>query len=119
MRVLMTGASGFLGGALCDALLARGNEVVGLSRDPEKARATNPTVSWFAWQATLERPPTEAFDGVDGVVNLVGEPLNQRWNGESKQRIMESRRAGTHSHRRSRQGFASGGHRRTEIEEAS
>jgi uncharacterized protein len=97
MRILVTGASGFLGGALCDALLARGNEVVGLSRDPERARRTNPTVSWFAWQATLERPPAEAFDGVDGVVNLVGEPLNQRWNQESKQRILESRRAGTHN----------------------
>jgi uncharacterized protein len=97
VRFLVTGASGFLGGALCDALLARGNEVVGLSRDPEKARGSNPTVSWFAWQATLERPPAEAFDGVDGVVNLAGEPLNQRWNKESKQRIMESRRAGTHN----------------------
>jgi uncharacterized protein len=93
----VTGASGFLGGALCDALLARGDEVVGLSRDPDQARATNPTVSWFAWQATLERPPPEAFDGVDGVVNLVGEPLDQRWNQESKRRILESRRAGTHN----------------------
>jgi uncharacterized protein (TIGR01777 family) len=71
--------------------------VVGLSRDPDQARATNPTVSWFAWQATLERPPPEAFDGVDGVVNLVGEPLDQRWNQESKRRILESRRAGTHN----------------------
>jgi uncharacterized protein (TIGR01777 family) len=97
MRVLVTGASGFLGGTLCDALLARGDEVVGLSRDPEKARANNPTVSWFAWQATMERPPAEAFNGVDGVVNLVGEPINQRWNEESKQRIMESRRAATHN----------------------
>ena len=54
-------------------------------------------MSWFAWQATLERPPAEAFDGVDGVVHLVGEPINQRWNEEAKKRIMESRRAGTHN----------------------
>src|SRR5919204_719819 len=97
MRVLVTGASGFLGGGLCDALLARGDEVVGLTRDPERARSTNPTVSWFTWQATLERPPAEAFDGVEGVVHLVGEPINQRWNQDSKRRIMESRRAGTHN----------------------
>ena len=86
-----------IGSALCDALLARGNEVVGLSRDPEKARQTNPTVHWFAWQATLERPPTDAFEGVEGVVNLIGEPINQRWNEESKRRITESRRASTHN----------------------
>ena len=42
MRVLVTGASGFLGSAVCDALLARGDEVVGLSRDPERARARQP-----------------------------------------------------------------------------
>src|SRR5437667_361484 len=34
MRVLVTGASGLIGSALCDALLARGDEVVGLTRDP-------------------------------------------------------------------------------------
>jgi uncharacterized protein (TIGR01777 family) len=97
MRVLVTGASGMIGSALCDALLARGDEVVGLSRDPEKARQTNPTMHWFAWQATLERPPTAAFEGVEGVINLIGEPINQRWNEESKRRIIESRRAGTHN----------------------
>jgi uncharacterized protein (TIGR01777 family) len=97
MRVLVTGATGMIGSALCDALLARGDEVVGLSREPGKARSTNPTVSWFAWQPTLERPPAEAFEGVDGVVNLVGEPINQRWNEESKRRIMESRRTATHN----------------------
>jgi len=86
-----------IGSALCDALLARGDEVVGLSRDPEKARQTNPTVRWIAWQATLERPPAEAFEGVEGVVNLIGEPINQRWNEESKRRIMKSRRASTHN----------------------
>jgi uncharacterized protein (TIGR01777 family) len=97
MRVLVTGASGLIGGALCDALLARGDEVVGLSRDPEEARSANPTVHWFPWQATLERPPAEAFEGVDGVVNLIGEPINQRWNEESKRRILESRHAATHN----------------------
>jgi uncharacterized protein (TIGR01777 family) len=86
-----------IGSALCDALLARGDEVVGLSRDPEKARQTNPTVHWLAWQATLERPPAEAFEGVEGVVNLIGEPIDQRWNEASKRRIMESRRASTHN----------------------
>ena len=42
MRVLVTGASGLIGSAVCDALLARGDEVVGLSRDPERARAHQP-----------------------------------------------------------------------------
>jgi uncharacterized protein (TIGR01777 family) len=95
MRVLVTGASGLIGSAVCDALLARGDEVVGLTRDPAKARPKNPTVRWHAWQPTTERPPPEALEGVDGVVNLVGEEINQRLSDQAKVRIRESRLIGT------------------------
>jgi len=91
MRVLVTGASGFLGSRVCDAMLARGDEVVGLSRDPEGARRANPTVGLHVWNATVERPPESAIEGVDGVFNLIGEPIDQRWTDEAKQRIRDSR----------------------------
>jgi uncharacterized protein len=97
VRVLVTGASGLIGSALCDALFARGDDVVGLSRDPKRSRSANPRVSWHRWEPTLERPDPAAFEGVDGVVHLVGEPIDQRWSEEAKQRIMESRRQGTHN----------------------
>jgi uncharacterized protein (TIGR01777 family) len=95
MRVLVTGATGLIGSDLCDALLARGDEVVGLTRDPERARSTNPTVTWHAWRPTTETPPPAALDGIDGVVNLVGEEINQRLTDEAKVRIRESRILGT------------------------
>ncbi len=97
MKVLVTGASGFIGSSLCDSLLIRGDTVVGLTRDPSRARGTNPSVTWHAWEPTLERPPEAAFEGVDGVIHLLGEKINQRWTDEAKERIMESRRTGTHN----------------------
>jgi uncharacterized protein (TIGR01777 family) len=95
VRVLVTGASGFLGSAVSDALVARGDEVVGLTRDPERARSSNPTVGWHAWNATAERPPDAALGEVDTVVNLIGEPIDQRWTDEAKQRIRDSRERAT------------------------
>lgn len=97
MKVLVTGASGLIGSALCDSLLRRGDEVVGLTRDPERAKRGKPSISWQRWEPTLERPPAEAFDGVDGVVHLLGERIDQRWTDEAKQKIMETRRTGTHN----------------------
>jgi uncharacterized protein (TIGR01777 family) len=80
-----------IGSAVADALLARGDEVVGLTRDPAKAKPKNPTVNWYPWQATSERPPPEALEGIDGVVNLIGEEINQRLTEDAKARIRESR----------------------------
>ena len=48
-------------------------------------------MTWHAWDPVTERPPAAAFDGVDAVINLVGEEINQRWNEEVKKRIRESR----------------------------
>jgi uncharacterized protein (TIGR01777 family) len=97
MKVLVTGASGRIGKALCDELLARGDEVVGLTRDPDKARAAQAQITWHAWEPTLERPAAAAFEGVDGVINLVGEKINQRWTDEAKAKIMDSRKVATHN----------------------
>ena len=97
MRVLVTGASGLIGSALCDALFGRGDHVVGLTRNPGRARSANPRVEWRKWEPTLERPDPAAFEGVEGVIHLLGEPIDQKWTDEAKQRIMESRRQGTHN----------------------
>ncbi|HVW47285.1 MAG TPA: TIGR01777 family oxidoreductase [Solirubrobacterales bacterium] len=97
MKVLVTGASGRIGKALCGELLKRGDEVVGLTRSPEKARAAQPQITWHAWEPTLERPAAEAFAGVEGVVNLVGERIDQRWTEAAKRKIMDSRRVATHN----------------------
>jgi uncharacterized protein (TIGR01777 family) len=90
-KVVVTGASGMVGSTLCNALLDLGDEVIGLSRSPEKSGLAQPAVKWFGWESTRERPPAEALDGADAVIHLAGEPINQRWNDKVKDRIARSR----------------------------
>lgn len=93
MRVAVTGATGTIGRSAVAALTDRGDEVVALSRDAERAGerlgAGVATVSWP--DPAAAPPPPEALEGCDAVLNLIGEPLDQRWTDASKRRIRASR----------------------------
>src|SRR5262245_53330395 len=92
MKALVTGATGFIG----RKLLAQLPGAVVLARDPEKARPTLPHgVTPLRWDPAQGLPPAEAFQGVDAVFNLAGEPIAQRWTDDSKRRMRESRVTGT------------------------
>ncbi|HST39841.1 MAG TPA: TIGR01777 family oxidoreductase [Conexibacter sp.] len=96
MRVTVTGATGLIGAKLVAALLARGDEVTVLSRDPAKARdALGHAVTAVAWDPSAGPAPADALAGRDGVVHLAGEPVAQRWSDEVKARIRDSRATGT------------------------
>lgn len=92
-RVVVTGATGTIGAAVCDALVARGDQPVALSRDPERARAVlGEDVESHGWyEPTTAPPPPEALEGAEGIIHLVGEPIAQRWTEDAKQRIRDSR----------------------------
>ncbi len=93
MRALVTGATGFIG----PRLLARLEHPVILTRHPDRARAAlGPGFEAFAWEPEAGPPPKEAFQGVEAVFHLAGEPVAAgRWSPERKQRIRESRVRGT------------------------
>ena len=97
MRVLITGATGFLGHAIARELLLRGHELVVVSRNIERARASFPyPASFVAWEPVDASFPAEALSGVDVVVHLAGEPVAaRRWSPEQKKKIRDSRVLGT------------------------
>ncbi len=97
MRVLITGATGTIGLALADGLRDRGDEVVALSRDPERGqRVLGAGVEVQPWpEPTLAAPPPQALAGVEAIVHLLGEPVAQRWSGDARARIRDSRVLGT------------------------
>lgn len=93
MKVLVTGATGFVGREVVKQLLANGDEVIVLTRNVAKAALKmGSQCRYFQWQDTSLLPPLEAFEGAEGVINLMGEGIaDKRWDEEQKKRIYESR----------------------------
>jgi uncharacterized protein (TIGR01777 family) len=94
-KVAVTGATGVIGRAVVQALTARGDEVVALSRDAEKASSALgvPAVEWADPKGSAA--PAAAFEDVSGVIHLLGEPVAQRWSDDAKREIRDSRVLGT------------------------
>ncbi|MEU5944565.1 TIGR01777 family oxidoreductase [Micromonospora sp. NPDC047465] len=86
MRILMAGASGFLGTRLVDRLTADGHQVTRLVRRPPRAPDER---QWDPSAAQLD-PATVAE--ADAVVNLAGAGVgDRRWNDGYRQVIRSSR----------------------------
>ena len=92
MKVVITGATGFLGVPLVKHLQARGDDVVALVRDP--ARVGDKLGAAKLVRADLEVPGAWAdeLDGAGAVVHLAGEPIaGKRWDARQKQVLRDSR----------------------------
>jgi uncharacterized protein (TIGR01777 family) len=97
MKILMTGATGFIGRQVILHLRDQGHTLVVLTRDKEKARVRLPvSCPVFPWPNTDQPPPREAFEGVDAVVHLAGENIINRWTVTRKKKIIHSRIQSTH-----------------------
>lgn len=87
MKILVSGASGMIGTALCDALNERGDEVARLVRKEWTSHTSE--ILWDPQSGYLERGKIEGFDAA---VHLSGENIGSgRWTENKKRRILESR----------------------------
>lgn len=91
MRVAIVGATGLVGKALVDRLLSLGHTPVALVRNLESAQDALPNCELFSWDPATAALPLAAIADCDGLVNLAGEPVAQRWNEDAKKRIYDSR----------------------------
>ncbi|MGH2958536.1 MAG: NAD-dependent epimerase/dehydratase family protein, partial [Solirubrobacterales bacterium] len=87
-KILISGATGFIGTPLTDLLTDRGDTVVKLTRGP----AGDGVIHWDP--STGELDPA-AVDGFDSVIHLAGESIAGLWTKKKKQSILASRRDGT------------------------
>jgi uncharacterized protein (TIGR01777 family) len=90
MKILITGASGLIGQALSQELIARGHTTVAAVR---RAPRRNDEVQWDPQSGVMS---PDAFQGVDAVVHLAGAGIgDKRWTDSYKMEILESRTRGT------------------------
>jgi uncharacterized protein (TIGR01777 family) len=93
MNVVITGATGFIGRALCKQLVEAGHQVVGLSRNPAKGRELlGDSVTVIGWDGKSAQGWGKHADGARAIVNLAGESIaSGRWTQAKKRRILHSR----------------------------
>lgn len=93
MKVFITGATGLIGVRLVHALLARGDQIVALSRNRAAAQTKlGSTADIVQGNPTQADSWMDAVSGCDAVVNLAGESLfAHRWKSDFKQTLRDSR----------------------------
>ncbi|MGI8669248.1 MAG: TIGR01777 family oxidoreductase [Aridibacter sp.] len=92
MKILITGASGLVGGELIPTLEAKGHEIFKVSR---KVAKNDHEINWDAYEGFAEKE-IEKLKGIDAVIHLAGENVgDSNWDEEKKRRIRKSRVEGT------------------------
>jgi uncharacterized protein len=84
MKVLISGATGFVGTALTRSLQRRNDQVLALTRQTSLPGS----VTWRPDQGEIDLDPAQ---DLDAVVHLAGESIACRWNADKQNRILQSR----------------------------
>ena len=74
-RIMIAGGSGLIGRHLAAALVARGDEVLVLSRHPASVQTRLPGCALLHWQPGSHGRWQDELDVVDAVVDLSGAPF--------------------------------------------
>ncbi|CEK13317.1 TIGR01777 family protein [Chthonomonas calidirosea] len=97
MRILVTGATGFLGKALCTQLQKQGHTLSIVTRYPERVHSVfGANVESICWnhQSSL----LKALEEAQAVINLAGASIaGKRWNAAYKEELVRSRVETTHT----------------------
>lgn len=87
MKVAIAGGTGFIGEHLTQYFLDKRASVILISR--QKRKSEHALIRNITWEE-LEKS-VMPLEGVDAIVNLAGETINQRWTPKAKESILQSR----------------------------
>lgn len=93
MKIVVTGATGFIGVPLVRALVGGGHSVIALVRDAARAKAKlGDGVECVQADLESDGPWWKTLDGAHAVAHLAGEPIGgKRWDARQKQILRDSR----------------------------
>jgi hypothetical protein len=93
MKIILAGATGFIGSSLICDLIKDGHELVLLTRDAVRARQRfGDAAVCELWDGQRAGEWSSHLDGADAVVNLAGTSIaGRRWNARHKAAIRDSR----------------------------
>ncbi len=86
MKIILVGASGYLGHALVSFLKKADHELAVISRHDPKNGAR-----FIEWGGETMGAWAREFDGAAAVINLAGRSVNCRYNDENRRQILDSR----------------------------
>ena len=78
---LVLGATGGIGGAVAERLLAEGWNVRAMNRDPDKARTVQPALDWIKGDAMVAAEVVAAAQGTSIIFHGVNPPGYKNWEG--------------------------------------
>ncbi|MDF1590197.1 MAG: TIGR01777 family oxidoreductase [Desulfobacterales bacterium] len=91
MKILVTGATGFIGRHLSNLLLFEGHSVSGIGTRTRQDLITHENFNYISGDTTQPGAWQEALADVDAVINLAGKSIFSRWSERYKKSIYDSR----------------------------
>lgn len=84
-KVLVSGAGGFVGSAVCSEFIADSAELTAIGRTPPR----DARVGFIKWDSSNSNPPQ--LDGYDVIVHLAAESVFGFWTKSKREKILKSR----------------------------
>jgi hypothetical protein len=96
-RIVVTGATGFIGKKLVEEFVKRNDEVIVFSRNVKNAKSIFPNAKeCVEWDYRNPEPWKSNLENSDAVIHLAGINLfAKRWNDDFKKSVIESRQLST------------------------
>ncbi len=91
MKVIVSGASGFVGSSLVSFLKDSGHDVTQLVRKENNAHKDSEDVNHIFWNPKSGYIDSSSLEGANAVINLSGENIHGMWTSAKKRSILESR----------------------------